>query len=116
MTTSARETGTTLNNLKVISLGQNSKHDLIAYTYRHESGEHGPYQAFVPRGNIERLGLEAGKMYRIRTAKINRQISLDICRPVEERSRHERSAGDEKDYRGLSGGLNRTTGRPITHK
>ena len=71
MNNTARDNGTTLNNLKVLKIGQNSKHDTIVYVYAHESGEHGPYNAFIPRGNLERLGIKVGNIYRVRTAKIH---------------------------------------------
>jgi hypothetical protein len=63
--------GTTLNQLKVLKIGQNSKSDTIVYTYEHLSGTHGPYSAYVPKGNLEKLGIKVGKMYRVRTAKVN---------------------------------------------
>lgn len=33
-------------------------------------GTHGPYEAFIPKGQTDRLQLKVGYLYRIKTAKI----------------------------------------------
>lgn len=53
-----RTEGTTLDRLVVIKIWSDNKQDFIRYIYSHESGEHGPYTAYVPKGQIARLGLQ----------------------------------------------------------
>lgn len=71
-----KENGTILDRLKVIKLGSNKYSDLVEYVYSHHSGDHGPYQAYIPRGQVKALELKEGLMYRIKTVKIGRQVSL----------------------------------------
>lgn len=66
-----RENGTILDRLLVIKIWSDNKQDFIKYIYSHDSGEHGPYTAYVPKGQIARLGLKEGSMYRIVTKKTN---------------------------------------------
>ena len=66
-----KESGTTLDMLRVLSLKSNNSKDFITYQYEWKSGNHGPYEAYIPKGQTNRLGLKVGYLYRIETSKIN---------------------------------------------
>lgn len=71
-----KEHGTILDRLVVIKIWSDNKKDYIRYIYSHDSGEHGPYTAYVPKGQIVRLGLQERNNVSYHHEKNCRKISL----------------------------------------
>lgn len=65
-----RTNGTILEKCVVEELWSDSKNDWVRYYYAHDVRTPS-YKAYLPKGNLARLGVKVGKMYKVTTKKIN---------------------------------------------
>lgn len=50
--------GVVLDKLKVIQVWSDSFKGNIRYYFEHNTGEHGPYEAYIPKGQAKALRLQ----------------------------------------------------------